>query len=270
LEIALSVVGTLAWARYTGGRIGFRDRRELVRLAAVTAALDGPNFVAYRLRTKRRFPDPIDYGSLKAPDTAVAGTAATLLRELAPSFIVNHSLRTYWFSRLMGIAAGVSFDDELLYLAALAHDVGLFSGYSPVTSEAPCFSIRGADWAIGIARKAGWGVGRTDRLAEAVILNLNGRVPASLGMEAHLMMRGVMVDVTAFHAWRINPATLEAVFDALPLLDQRQSLWPMFDAGAERHPDCRGHFATHFLGFGFLMRHSPWRAGPSGSRNEGH
>jgi hypothetical protein len=238
-EIAVAYVGTLAWARETGGRIGFKDRRELIRLGALTAATDLPHYVWYGAGTKRRFPAPSDYGALKVPDTSAGKIAETLLGEVASPFMVNHSMRTYWFSRLIG--------------------VGWYRTRPADTADAQCFSIRSARWAIDIARNAGWDEARTNRLGEAIILNLNGRVPRSLGPEAHLMMRGVMVDVTGLHAWRINPANLDGVFADLPLLDQRRRLRPLFYPEAERHPDCRAHFATRYLGFGLLMKHCPWQ-----------
>jgi hypothetical protein len=158
---------------------------------------------------------------------------------------------------LIGIAAGLRFDDELLYLASLAHDVGLCAHSSSVSAQEQCFSIRGAHWATEIAESARWSKERTDRLAEAITLNLNGRVRRRLGAEAHLMMRGVLVDVTGLYAWCVKPADIREVFQDFPRLDQRTKLPPAFRAEASRHPECRAHFALRYLGFGLLMRHPP-------------
>src|SRR5262249_37304121 len=153
--------------------------------------------------------------------------------ELTPPFMVNHSLRTYWFSRLIGMAADLSFDDEALYVASLMHDLGFYGRYA---SGAECFTIRSAQAAAEILDRAGWPPARRDRVAEAVILNTNGNVPPELGVEAHLMMRGVLADATGMHAWRIHPKTIDAVFERLPLLDQSERLWPTFSDEADRHP----------------------------------
>ena len=72
------------------------------------------------------------------------------------------------------------------------------------------------------------------------------------------MMRGVLVDATGLHAWRLNPDDLSAVFERLPLLDQQEKLWPVFSNEADRHPHCRGHFAKNVLQFGLLVGLSPW------------
>ena len=71
-------------------------------------------------------------------------------------------------------------------------------------------------------------------------------------------VRGVLADATGMHAWRINPKTVDAVFERLPLLDQAAHLWPTFSAEADRHPQCRGYFAKRYLQFGLMIRMSPW------------
>ena len=255
-------VGTLAWARDTGGRLSLRDRLALTKLAAASLFSELPDLVTYRLGLKRNFPREIDAASLTAPDTPAARASEALLTELTPRFMVNHSLRTYWFSRLIGMGMGLSFDDEALYVASLTHDLGFYGRYASAVEGAECFTIRSAHAANEILERIGWDPARRDRVAEAVILNTNGHVPPELGVEAHLMMRGVLTDATGMHAWRINPKTVDAVFERLPLLDQAAHLWPTFSAEANRHPQCRGYFAKRYLQFGLMIRMSPWNQRP--------
>lgn len=95
-------------------------------------------------------------------------------------------------------------------------------------------------------------------MAEAITLNLNGHVPLAMGAEAHLMMRGVLVDATGLHAWRIHPDSINGLFRRLPMLDQKEKLWPTFSEEANRQPCCRGYFAKTYLQFGLMVRLSPW------------
>jgi len=255
----MTYVGTLPWARQTGGRIRVRDRAELIRLAGLTAVLDMPPYLSYRWRNRHATP-PATNLTLDPPVTVAACDALERLNAAAPDFVVNHSVRTYWFSRWIGEAAGMEFDNELLYLACLAHDVGLCTSSSPVhpmPSGEDCFSIRGARWATDIATSARWDPKRTDRLAEAITLNLNGRVPPRLGVEAHLMMRGVLLDVTGLNASGLDPARTQGLFQQVQRLGQRKRLPAVFQAEATCHPACRAHFALRGLGFGILMRHPP-------------
>jgi hypothetical protein len=174
--------------------------------------------------------------------------------------MVNHSLRTYWFSRLIGLGAGLPFDDEVLYVASLTHDLGFYGAYSEPAPASECFTIRSARAATDVVDRAGWDASRRARVAEAVVLNANGEVPIALGAEAHLMMRGVLVDATGVHAWRIHPENVSAVFERLPLLDQKDHLFPTFSSEADRHPQCRGYFAKNVLQFGLMVKLAPWNA----------
>ena len=153
----------------------------------------------------------------------------------------------------------MTFDDEMLYVASLTHDLGFYVRYAEATRDAECFSIRSARSAGEIADAAGWDRARAERVQEAIIFNVNGHVPPDDGVEAHLMMRGVLVDATGLHAWRINPQSIDAVFDRLPRLDIRTKLGPVFLGEADRHPRCRGYFAETYMHFGLLIRTSPWK-----------
>jgi len=252
-------VGTLAWARRSGGRLEFADRVALARRASAQLVRNLPALVVHRLGLQRRYPPPVDPDALVPPDSAAARAAETELRELAPPYMVHHSLRTYWFSRLLGEASGLAFDDEVLYVASLAHDLGFFGPHARATPDAECFTIRGADAALALAARHGWEPARAERAAEAITFHVNGAVALDDGHEAFLMQRGVLLDVAGMYAWDLDPRSVRAVFGRHPLLDQREQLWPTFRREANDHPRCRGHFANRWLGFGLLVRLSPWR-----------
>jgi hypothetical protein len=73
-------------------------------------------------------------------DSEVARQATELSRAVSPPYLFNHAVRTYLFGSLVGRALGQKFDEEVLYLACMLHDLGLterFEGDSP-------FEIQGA------------------------------------------------------------------------------------------------------------------------------
>jgi hypothetical protein len=249
-------VGTRAWARATGGRLDFRDKLTLLGDATALLVRDLPKILGYRLKLQRKFPPAVDLDRWSPPDTAAAKSAETLLRELAEPFMVNHSIRTYWFSRLIGESTHVSHDDEVLYVASLLHDLGFYGIYR---EGAECFAVRGGEAAFRILMEQGWEEPRAERVAEAITLHVNGVVPPEQGHEAHLMERGVLMDATGLNAWDVHPDNTARVFERLPFLDQRQALWAMFNAETRRYPRCRGHFAKWVLGFGLMVKTAPWK-----------
>ena len=67
---------------------------------------------------------------LEFPQTQLAkGGRRAGTRAAVPDFMYNHSVRSYLFARVAaaarGLAAGEDYDDELLFLSCILHDVGL-------------------------------------------------------------------------------------------------------------------------------------------------
>ena len=62
---------------------------------------------------------------IKIPDSKVAREAAELVRQPETEMLFNHSVHVYVFGAMKGIRQNLKFDSELLYVAALFHDMGL-------------------------------------------------------------------------------------------------------------------------------------------------
>src|SRR5258708_32486949 len=62
---------------------------------------------------------------MTVPDSRVARDATELVRESTTDLIFGHSRRVYWYANRHGRREGLSFDPELLYIAAMFHDLGL-------------------------------------------------------------------------------------------------------------------------------------------------
>ena len=168
----MSDVGTLAWARRTGGRLSFRDRVTLARGATTLLLRNMPSLFVYRAGLQRRFPELQGFEAMKAPDSATARAAEEKLQELTPPFMGNHSLRTYWFSRLLGEASDLKFDDEVLYVSSLLHDIGFYGRHAEATPETECFGVRGANAALALANEHGWDAERGESAAERFVYML--------------------------------------------------------------------------------------------------
>ncbi|MEI6003539.1 HD domain-containing protein, partial [Paraburkholderia bengalensis] len=63
------------------------------------------------------------------PDSQLAREVAQLIRDTENDLLFNHSTRVYLWGALLGKRKHVAFDPELLYVAAMFHDIGLTSAY---------------------------------------------------------------------------------------------------------------------------------------------
>ena len=62
---------------------------------------------------------------VKIPDSKLALEAAELVRQHETEMLFNHSVRVYMFGAMKGMRQNLKFDCELLYVAALFHDMAL-------------------------------------------------------------------------------------------------------------------------------------------------
>ncbi|MDQ3765686.1 MAG: HD domain-containing protein [Actinomycetota bacterium] len=63
-----------------------------------------------------------------APDSKITSEATDLARQAYPPFLFNHCVRTFWFADKLA-ASGLRFDREIVYIAAILHDLGVREPY---------------------------------------------------------------------------------------------------------------------------------------------
>jgi hypothetical protein len=214
-------VGTLEWERAGGPPLSFGQRLRLLGGATAVLMTDlGPR-IWWTLRRSGlvpagKFPQKIDLAAWLPPDTRAAHEAGNYLHEVSSVPMINHSLRTYYFSGVMYDLSGVkqSIDKEALYVAAMLHDVGLFQASPPANEH--CFSVGSAREARRIAKDAGWDEARQDNIAVAITTNLNPFVPLDeFGPEAHFMSVGGLLEVIA-REWKIHRENAREILTRFP------------------------------------------------------
>jgi len=101
-----------------------------------------------------------------APEPSPATRAA---REVAQAFLsralLDHSERSYLWAASHGLAAGIGFDRELLFVAAMLHDLGLVDTFDSVSVA---FESAGGNVAWVFAAGAGWPADRRTRVREVI------------------------------------------------------------------------------------------------------
>jgi hypothetical protein len=243
--------GTIAWARRTQGHMSHGDRmRELARgLATRVAALP--------TAMRRRGVSAIDLETVRAPDTTIARAAEALCREVSPAWLFEHSLRGYLWARFLAARDELTYDDELLYVGCVLHDLGLTERYGHVTDGA-CFTLASARGACELAAAHGWDDARQYALADAIALHLNVSVAQSNGIEAHLLHEGVVLDVIGARARELPVATIESVLARHPRLGFKTELDARYRETAAGSPRCRSAFHLRWLMFARYLRRAPF------------
>src|ERR1700749_1602236 len=81
-------------------------------------------------------------GGIRVPDSALAREVTEFIRDAYEDLLFNHSRRVFFFGALQGQRRGLRPDLELLYAAAMFHDIGLTERYRSSTIR---FEVDGAN-----------------------------------------------------------------------------------------------------------------------------
>jgi len=235
------------------GRLTVADRLALMG--------QGLRFQAVRaMRRLRRAGAPVkfDLEEVKPPDSEVAKQAALVCQQVSPAFLLNHCHRTYLWGHLIAKARSLPFDDELLYVAALLHDLGLTAAYAGCGEHAECFSLDSAQGAGAFARQAEWPRERQEALTEAIVMHLNVVVPLKHGVEAHLLHAGAGLDVVGMNAEILGAETRRAVVQCHPREGFKKAFGKRLREEMRERPGGRICFLHKGLRFGELIRKAPF------------
>jgi len=126
------------------------------------------------------------------PDSSLAKEAAEVLREYSTELLFNHSNRVYLFAAEQGRERKLSFDPELLYVAAVFHDLGLIKKFS---SQNERFEVDGANAARQFLNAHSIAKDQVQTVWEAIALHTTPGIPPYMRPEVALLYSGVLLDV---------------------------------------------------------------------------
>src|SRR4051812_47514433 len=129
---------------------------------------------------------------LPAPSPATTAARDVVVR-YSSAALVNHCDRSYLWSASLGQLKGSPYDAELLYVAAMLHDLGLVAAFD--NHLAP-FEDAGGDvgWVFGAG--AGWPIERRDRVKEIIVRHMWDEVDPAMDAEGHLLAEGTGLDIS--------------------------------------------------------------------------
>jgi len=180
--------------------------------------------------------DPHDLDKLTVPDTPATRHSEDICRAVLDAPLVNHSYRTYAWAALLGVAERRAFDAELLYVAALLHDIGLTERFD----RGGCFESDGADAANELLLEVGWPSDRAQRAASAIYLHMH-EVDETDGPEALLLSDGASLDVTGRRLDDIDGRACYQILEVYPRASFKERFLQLLSDQAARKPQCTVH-----------------------------
>jgi hypothetical protein len=169
------------------------------------------------------------------PDSKLAREAKELVRDTESPLLFNHSTRVYYFGSLAGKRRGLKFDPELLYVAAMFHDMGLTPRYS---SKSDRFEVDGANTARGFLRQHNIPQLEIETVWTAIALHTTPGVPQHMHPVVALLTNGVEMDVLGIAYSEFSDADREAIVAAYPRTEHfKEDIIQAFYNGIKRKPE---------------------------------
>jgi hypothetical protein len=165
------------------------------------------------------------------------GTACRAALEVARAYcspaLLNHSIRSYVFAAAHANERGVAFDAELLYVAALLHDIGLTAAFDNHTLS---FEEAGGHVAWVLGAGAGWPQERRRRVGDVIVKHMWAEVDIDEDVEGFLLERATSVDISGRGCDDFSDEFCRAVISRHPRLGLASEFVACFHDQALRKP----------------------------------
>ena len=169
------------------------------------------------------------------PDSKLAREATELVHDTESTLLFNHSTRVYYFASLAGKMRGLKFDPELLYVAAMFHDMGLTPRYS---SESDRFEVDGANAAQGFLRQRNISQPEIDTVWTAIALHTTPGIPQYMHPVVALLTNGVEMDVLGIAYSEFSDSDRQAIVGAYPRTEHfKEDIIQAFYGGIRQKPE---------------------------------
>ena len=209
---------------------------------------------------------PREIAGIRLPDSALAHKAVDLACRVSPDVVRTHVLRTFVFGSLVGKEQGLRYDEELFFLGAVLHDLGLTAEFR--SNER--FEVAGADAAASFLQEEGVTPERREIVWDAIALHTSVGIASRKRPEIALVHIGAGVDVLGMGLDTLPPTLVAETLEALPRHDfknaffsalvetlaqapQSATLTWLSDTANDHVPGCR------LPSFECLMKNTPFR-----------
>jgi hypothetical protein len=129
---------------------------------------------------------------IAVPDSKLAREVEELVRDTESELLFHHSNRVFLFGALAGRRKNLTVDQELLYIGAMFHDMGL---QAPYASETERFEVDGANAAAAFMRARSFNHREVEDVWDAIALHTTPGIPQHKRPVVALVTAGVEMDV---------------------------------------------------------------------------
>lgn len=156
---------------------------------------------------------PSVIAGVRIVDSAIARRATDLSRSVSPPYLFNHAVRTFVFGSLVGRALGQTFDEEVLFLACILHDLGLTSRFQGELA----FELQGAEAAKHFLDEHSYSKEKSGMVWDGIAMHASPIAHFKPG-EIMLVGMGAGADVVGPDPSQVSNTKVAQVLNSLPRL----------------------------------------------------
>jgi hypothetical protein len=186
---------------------------------------------------------PSSVAGIRIVDSKIAKTATEFSRSASSPYLFNHAMRTFLFGSLVGKATGKRFDEEVLYLACILHDLGLterFAGDLP-------FEIQGAEAARKFLGEQDYNKDQTETVWDGIAMHCL-TIGGYKRPEIALVGEGAGADVLGPDPAQVKKTETAAILETFPRLKFKDAFLKNCADVIERHPHSAGRTFMRDIG----------------------
>jgi len=206
---------------------------------------------------------------ISIPDSRLCRAITEFIRDTENDLLFNHSSRVYFFGAIAGQDRSLTFNPELLYAAAMFHDIGLIPSHSSPNLR---FEVDGANAARAFLASHGVDASDIEKVWTGIALHTTPGVPEFMHPVIALTTAGVEMDVLGLTYDQYPDDIREAIVSAFPRTAHfKEDIIQAFYDGIKHKPDTtfgnvkadviadkEPHF--HRGNFCSVIRESRWKA----------
>lgn len=169
------------------------------------------------------------------PDSAAARGALELAADYQSDAMTAHAVRSWlWAEGIAVVEERAGVDHELLYVAALLHDIGTVTEFDNHTVS---YEHAGGHVAVALTAGAGWPTERRQRVLDVIVRHNWTSVDPALDLEGYLLERATGLDITGSRPDALPEEFLREVLAAHPRGPLASEFGACVSDQAARKPD---------------------------------
>lgn len=183
------------------------------------------------------------------PDTQLTREATGLLHEFSTELLFNHSHRVFFWANEFGRQTAQNYDQELLFVCAAFHDMGLLKQFSSAEDR---FEVDGANAVRQFLEHHSVPTDRIQVAWDAISLHTTPGIVQYKAIEVELLYNGVGLDVLGIGYETFPEAMRKQIVAQYPRVDFKQEIAKAFLGGFEHKTQtaegtCNEDICSHFI-----------------------